>query len=194
MYTGVWVPGTLDCHWIATGRPLAQGKGWLLLHYNDGIMNAMASQITSFAIVYWTVYSRRWSRKTSKLRITGLCAGNSPVIGEFPTQSISNVENISIRWRHHEWPGPVFYLISWSPSHLEFFLQVTWSFSIFTPSDLEAKSLSEIPSDFGCWLGDILDHSNIVICILYLSKLIQVTLCGVFYNICTKGSQNSLHW
>ena len=69
-------------------------------------------------------------------------------------------------------PGPVFYLLSWSPSHLEFFLQVTWSFSIFTPSDLEAKSLGEIPSDFGCWLGDILDHSNIVICILYLSKLI----------------------
>ena len=99
-------------------------------------------------------------------------------------------------FRSHWWnqTGPVFYLISWSPSHLEFFLQVTWSFSIFTPSDLEAKSLSEIPSDFGCWLGDILDHSNIVICILYLSKLIQVTLCGVFYNICTKGSQNSLHW
>ena len=27
---------------------------------------------------------RRRSKKTSKLRVTGLCAGNSPVIGEFP--------------------------------------------------------------------------------------------------------------
>ena len=92
--------------------------------------------------------------------------------------------------------GPVFYLLSWSPSHLAFSLQVTWSFSIFTPSDLEAKSLGEIPSDFGCWLADILDHSNIVICILYLSKLIYryVTLCRIFYTICTKGSQNYLHW
>ena len=27
VYTGVSVPGTLDCHWIATGIPLAQGKG-----------------------------------------------------------------------------------------------------------------------------------------------------------------------
>ena len=27
VYTGVLVPGTLDCHWIATGRPLAQSKG-----------------------------------------------------------------------------------------------------------------------------------------------------------------------
>ena len=29
---------------------------------------------------------RRRSKKTSKLRVTGLCGGNSPVIGEFPTQ------------------------------------------------------------------------------------------------------------
>ena len=29
---------------------------------------------------------RRRSRKTSKLRVTGLCAGNSPVTGEFPAQ------------------------------------------------------------------------------------------------------------
>ena len=32
----------------------------------------------------------RRSRKTSKLRVTGLCAGNSPVIGEFPAQRTSN--------------------------------------------------------------------------------------------------------
>ena len=41
------------------------------------------------------------SKKTSKLRITGLCAGNSAVTGEFPAQMASNVENVSIWWRHH---------------------------------------------------------------------------------------------
>ena len=41
-------------------------------------MSTMASQITSITIVYSTVYSRRRSKKTSKLRVTGLCAGNSP--------------------------------------------------------------------------------------------------------------------
>ena len=56
---------------------------------------------------------------------------------------------------------------SWSPSHLKFCLQITWPFSIFTPSHLEAKSLGEIPSDFGSWLGDILGRSNIIICNLY---------------------------
>ena len=39
---------------------------------------------------------RRRSRKISKLRVTGLCAGNSPVTSEFPAQMASNAENISI--------------------------------------------------------------------------------------------------
>ena len=44
---------------------------------------------------------RRGSKKTSKLRVTDLCAGNSPVTGEFPAQRASNAENVSIWWRHH---------------------------------------------------------------------------------------------
>ena len=43
---------------------------------------------------------RRRSKKTSKLRVTGLCAGNSPGTGEFPAQMASNTENVSIWWRH----------------------------------------------------------------------------------------------
>ena len=45
---------------------------------------------------------RRRSKKTSKLRVTGLCAGNLPGTGEFPAQMASNAENVSIWWRHHE--------------------------------------------------------------------------------------------
>ena len=44
---------------------------------------------------------RRRSKKTSKLRVTGLCEGNSPVTSEFPAQSTSNAEYASIWWRHH---------------------------------------------------------------------------------------------
>ena len=44
---------------------------------------------------------KRRSKKTSKLRVTGLCEGNSPVTGEFPAQRASNAENISIWGRHH---------------------------------------------------------------------------------------------
>ena len=39
---------------------------------------------------------------TSKLRVTGLCAGNSPGTGEFLAQMASNAENVSIWWRHHD--------------------------------------------------------------------------------------------
>ena len=44
---------------------------------------------------------RRRSNKTSKLRVTGLCVGNSPGTGEFPAQRASNAANVSIWWRHH---------------------------------------------------------------------------------------------
>ena len=44
---------------------------------------------------------RRRSKKTAKLRVTGLCVGNSPLTGEFPAQMASNAENVSMWWRHH---------------------------------------------------------------------------------------------
>ena len=46
------------------------------------------------------LFGRR-SKWTSKLRVTGLCVGNSPGTGEFPAQMASNAENVSIWWRHH---------------------------------------------------------------------------------------------
>ena len=54
------------------------------------------------------LFGRR-SKKTSKLRVTGLCVWKSPGTCEFPAQKASNAENVSIWWRHHEssvWPDP----------------------------------------------------------------------------------------
>ena len=45
---------------------------------------------------------RRRSKNASKLRVTGLCAWNSPGTGEFPAQMASDADNVSIWWRHHE--------------------------------------------------------------------------------------------
>ena len=62
--------------------------------------------------VIWSYYSQlplfctcweprfAWSKKTSKLRVTGLCEGNPPVTGEFPAQRASNAENVSIWWHY----------------------------------------------------------------------------------------------
>ena len=51
-------------------------------------MGAMASQSTSLMIVTQTFITRK-SKKTSKLRVTGLCEGNSPVTGEFPAHDVT---------------------------------------------------------------------------------------------------------
>ena len=44
----------------------------------------------------------RRSKKTSKFRVTGLCEGNPPVTGGYPSQRTNNAESVSIWWRHHE--------------------------------------------------------------------------------------------
>ena len=61
----------------------------------DGVSNHQPHDCL-FNRLFW----HEW-KKTSKLRVTGLCVGNSPVTNEFPAQRTSNAENASIWWRHH---------------------------------------------------------------------------------------------
>ena len=60
----------------------------LLLHRNerDGVSNHQPRDYLLNRLF------RRRSKKTSKLRVTGLCAENSPVTGEFPAQRAINAE------------------------------------------------------------------------------------------------------
>ena len=81
--------------------------GWLLLFcYADGPLrwrhndHAGVSNHQPRGCLLNRLFRRR-SKKTSKLRVTGLCAGNSPGTGEFPAKMASYAENISIWWRHH---------------------------------------------------------------------------------------------
>ena len=66
---------------------------------------------------------RRRSKKTPKLRVTGLCAW--PVTGEFPAQMASNAENVSIWWRHHTYSRCVG-MIYWK----KFFFRVMFPFTV----------------------------------------------------------------
>ena len=67
-------------------------------HYNDVIMGAIASQITSLISVYSTIYSGAHQRKhQSSLSLAF-------VPGEFPAQMANNADNVSIWWRHHMKP------------------------------------------------------------------------------------------
>ena len=64
------------------------------------------------------------SKKTSKLCVTGLCAGNSPGTGDFSAQMANNTENVSIWWRQHDHLPilrPMTYARQWKKSQLLLF-------------------------------------------------------------------------
>ena len=79
---GPWVPRhttyslCITLQWCYNGR--------------DGVSNHQPSDC-----LLNRLFGRR-SKKTSKLRVTGLYVGNSPATGEFPAQRASNAENVSI--------------------------------------------------------------------------------------------------
>ena len=60
-------------------------------HYNDVMMSAMASQITSLEIVYSTFYSGANQRNHQ----------SSAARAFLRAKRASNAENVSIWWRHH---------------------------------------------------------------------------------------------
>ena len=102
--------------WSASQEVLSYGlapSGPLLWRHNwcDG-----ASNHQTHDCLLNRLFKRR-SKKTSKLCATGLCEGNSPVIGEFPAQMASNAENspfdyVTMRqtatWtdEYQKFPGP----------------------------------------------------------------------------------------
>ena len=85
-----------DSHFSGT-RHFSDG---LFYHYNGVIISTVASQITSFTIVYSTVSSGAGTREHQSYASLAF-VGNSPVTDEFPTQRASNAENVSMWWRHH---------------------------------------------------------------------------------------------
>ena len=95
-------------------------------------MGTIASQITSLTIVYSIIYSDAYQNKTSKLRATGLCAGNSPGTGEFPAQMASNAENVSIWWRHHV--RIVFKMLHYNNFRWYWRVKLKWALFGWTPS------------------------------------------------------------
>ena len=76
-------------------------------HYNDVIMGIMASEITSLAIVYSTVYSDADHRKHQSSTSLAFVGGihwwpvNFLHKWQFPAQMASYAENVSIWWHHH---------------------------------------------------------------------------------------------
>ena len=92
------------------------------------------------------------SKKTSKLHITGLCEGNSPVTSEFPTQRASNAENVSIWWRlHANWTSmvgvyawPVWTLWKFESPFDLFILRKGRKIQFLSPSSFQCTEVNDI--------------------------------------------------
>ena len=113
----------------------------VVTHYSDVIMNAMVHQTTGVSIVYSTACK---SKKTSKLRVTGLCERNSPVTGEFHTQRARNAENVSIWGRHHGMYCNVGHNKCWHPP-------ITTEPNLYMRYHLQ-QSHSQTPSLLSIWI------------------------------------------
>ena len=68
--------------------------------YTDIILSVMVSLVTGVSIVYSTVCSGADQRKHQSSASLAF-VGNPPVTDGFTSQRASNVENVSISWRHH---------------------------------------------------------------------------------------------
>ena len=101
MHVCVWPITDKINHSLRYLSPLVLKSEYSEIHYSDVIMGTMTSQ-TITCLTIFTQPFPQVQKKTSRLRVTGLCEGNSPVTGEFPTQRVSNAENDTILWRHHD--------------------------------------------------------------------------------------------
>ena len=73
-------------------------KAFMSLAYHDVIMKMLVfhySDVTMGAFIQVQI------KENIKAPRHWLCAGNSPVTGEFPAQMANNAKNVSIWWRHH---------------------------------------------------------------------------------------------
>ena len=123
-------------------------KDKTMAHYIDVIITAMASQITSIAVVYNRLFRRR-SMKTSKLRVTDYCAGNSPGPVNSPhkglvTREMFPFDDVTMCWRHRSF-------FSWSPHKLWYWLCWINRSSTMSDSSTRVTSVSTNDEDVICW-------------------------------------------
>ena len=86
------------------------------------------------------------SKKTSKLRVTGHCVGNSLLTVEFPAQRASNAKNVFIWWCHHIITSYIITSILQRNSHTFGVIRVCYVHISFLPQCLQPVCAVLAPS------------------------------------------------
>ena len=116
---------------------------------------------------------QRHAKKTSKLCITGLCEENSPVTSEFPAQRASNMENVSIWWRHHD--NISWFLVLWEIRKLPLIhYWLLWLVVIHTTALVHPSGIA-----VSCWSRT--QRIYAVVCTA-TNHSVQPAMCQVNYN------------
>ena len=151
-------------------------------HYNDVILSAMATQITSLAIFLLKRLFRRRSKNTSKLRVTGLCKGNSPVTCAHKgpvTRKMFSFDDV-IMCKIHKFPS--LFQESFA-SNMPFTFTYTYSYqrSSITCSLTLSRNYYHFPTP------------SLIISLVYLHISFYIYLCFyVYLYICARVSH--CHW
>ena len=93
----LWTSSIWGFLWLSVWWPLG---GYLCKHAGDHSVTTevwTSPHLTCLGLCGMAA----WKLSAPWLRVTGLCAGNSPGTGEFPAQMASNARNVSIWWRLH---------------------------------------------------------------------------------------------
>ena len=96
----IYAPDYQPLQWCLYRISRSKWKYYAILQWRHN--GRVASQISSLTIVYSTVNSDADQRKHQSSASLAFVWGNSTATGEFPAQRVSNAENVSILWRHHE--------------------------------------------------------------------------------------------
>ena len=163
------------------------------LHYYDVIVGAIASHQSHDCLLHHLF--RRRSKKTSKLRVTGLCEGNSPETGEFPAQRDSNAENVSIWWRHHE-------IMPRDRDNYDLYSIVANILVRATGDYTKAlfKCRLQLKFSFVCGINSLVLGTAIVIVLVLFKVMSRIDICWIFPVKSSSGESHktspiiSQHW
>ena len=95
-----YLVNTTTVHAVARQEARALAVRTLILQWRHNERNGVLNHQPHHCLLNRLFRNR--SKKTSKLPVTDLCVGNSPLTGEFPAQMASNMENVSIWWPHRD--------------------------------------------------------------------------------------------
>ena len=93
------------------------------------------------------------SKKTPKLRVTGLCAENSPGTCEFSAEMASYAENVFIWWRHHVTAVAPFWL-TWANFNHGWII----TYPVKCGMKLVIHSQTSTAAPFGEWVSNLIIH------------------------------------